>query len=120
MKIIITERQRKLISEDEEDRDFLVKKKFAKKQLTKKFGDLTPYETDKWPGYVYYIDDNKNIYFECYKKNGKVWVDNNSIWTFLEDALQLDSHQIQQLIKEWLEEHYKLVAKKINRGIHSY
>lgn len=119
MKIIITERQRKLISEDE-DRDFLVIKKFAKKQLTKKFGDLRPYETDKMPGYVFYIDDNKNIYIECYKKNGKVWVDNNSIWTFLEDGLQLDSHQIQQLIKEWLEEHYKLDVEKINRGIYRY
>ena len=35
MKIIITERQRKLISEDE-DREFLVKKKTAKKAPAKK------------------------------------------------------------------------------------
>jgi hypothetical protein len=92
----------------------------AKKELTKKFGDLRPYETDKWPGYIYYIDDNKNIYFECYKKNGKVWVNDNSVWTFLEDVFQLDFNQIQQLIKEWLEEHYKLSVRQINRGIHSY
>ena len=107
MKIIITERQRKLISEDE-DREFLVKKKFAKKQLTKKFGDLIPYETEKHPNYIFYIDENKKIYFEYNKKNGYVWVDYETIWSFLEDVFSFDYQQIQQVAKEWLEEHYKL------------
>ena len=40
MKIIITERQKKFISEDE-DIEFLIKKKIAKKVLNKKFGNLS-------------------------------------------------------------------------------
>ena len=107
MKIIITERQRKLISEDE-DRDFLVKKKTAKKYLTKKFGDLIPYETEKYPETVFYVDDGKNVYIEYNKKNGKVWIDYDTIWSFLMDVFSFNNRKIQQVTKEWLEEHYKL------------
>ena len=107
MKVIITERQLKLLSEDE-DKDFLVKKKIAKKQLTKKFGDLMPYETDKHPGVVFYVDENKKIYFFYNKENGCVWVDYETIWSFLEDVFSFDYKQIQQVTKEWLREHYKL------------
>ena len=107
MKVIITERQLKLLSEDE-DKDFLVKKKIAKKQLTKKFGDLMPYETEKYPDYIFYVDENKNVYFEHNKKNGKVWLDYDTIWSFLMDVFSFDYQQIQQVTKEWLEEHYKL------------
>ena len=107
MKVIITERQLKLLSEDE-DRDFLVKKKIAKKQLTKKFGDLMPYETDEHPNSIFYIDDNKKIYFEYNKENGKVWVDYKTIWPFLVETFLFNYEQIQQVIKEWVAEHYNL------------
>jgi len=107
MKVIITERQRKLLSEDE-DRDFLVKKKSAKRQLTKKFGDLIPYEIAKSPNTIFYIDDNKNVRFEYDKKIGKVWVDYKAIWSFLRDIFLFKFGQIQQVIKEWVEEHYNL------------
>jgi len=107
MKVIITERQLKLLSEDEE-RDFLVKKKIAKKQLTKKFGDLMPYETEKYSGTIFYVDENKKNYFEYNKENGKVWLDYKTIWLFLEDVFSFNYEQIQQVTKEWLGEHYKL------------
>ena len=112
MKVIITERQRKLLSEDE-DRVFLVKKKIVKKQLTKKFGDLIPYETNDIPNFFFYIDENKNIYFECNKKNGEVWVDNKTIRSFLKEVFSFNNEQIKQVMKEWLGEHYKLDVKKI-------
>jgi len=112
MKVIITERQKKLLSEDE-DRDFLVKKKIAKKQLTKKFGDLIPYETDKRPNSIFYIDDGKNIRFEYNNLAGDMsefnnLVDYDTIWLFLEETFLFDYVQIQQVIKEWWEEHYNL------------
>ena len=112
MKVIITERQRKLLSEDE-DRVFLVKKKIVKKQLTKKFGDLIPYEDNDIPNFFFYIDENKNIYFECNKKNGEVWVDNKTIRSFLKEVFSFNNEQIKQVMKEWLGEHYKLDVKKI-------
>ena len=122
MKVIITERQRKLLSEDE-DRDFLVKKKIAKKELTKHFGVLIPYETKDIPDYFFYIDENKNIYFECNKKNGEVWVDNKTIRSFLKEIFSFNYKQIQQVIKEWLGEHYKLDVTKTIRSpntVHQY
>ena len=112
MKVIITERQRKLLSEDE-DREFLVKKKIAKKQLVKRFGDLIPYETNDIPNFFFYIDENKNIYFECNKKNGEVWVDNKTIRSFLKEVFSFNNEQIKQVMKEWLGEHYKLDVTKI-------
>ena len=116
MKVIITERQKKLLSEDE-DKDFLVKKKIAKKQLTKKFGDLMPYETEKYSGTIFYIDDNKKNYFKYIKENGKVWVDYKTIWLFLKDIFSFNYEQIQQVTKEWLGEHYKLdVTTTIDYG----
>ena len=111
MKIIITERQRKLISEDE-DRDFLVKKKTAKKYLTKKFGDLIPYETEKHPNYIFYIDENKKIYVEHDKEDGNTRIDYDTIWSFLEGVFSFDYQQTKQVIKEWLEEHYKLSVSR--------
>ena len=111
MKVIITERQKKLLSEDE-DKDFLVKKKIAKKQLTKKFGDLIPYETEKHPNYIFYIDENKKIYVEHDKEDGKTRIDYDTIWSFLEGVFSFDYEQTKQVIKEWLEEHYKLSVSR--------
>jgi hypothetical protein len=112
MKVIITERQRKLLSEDE-DREFLVKKKIAKKQLVKRFGDLIPYETDKHPNSIFYIDDGKNIRFEYNNLAGDMsdfnnLVDYDTIWLFLEETFLFDNIQIKQVIKEWWKEHYNL------------
>lgn len=114
MKVIITERQKKLLSEDE-DRDFLVKKKTAKRQLTKRFGDLIPYEMEKYPRLVFYIDENKKIYFNYNKENEKSYVDYKTIWLFLKDIFSFNYEQIQQVTKEWLGEHYKLDVTTTNK-----
>jgi hypothetical protein len=116
MKIIITERQQKLISEDE-DRDFLVKKKIAKNELKKKFGNLTHYDLFRDSDIVLYLDENKNVYFYYNKKDGRVGIDVETIWLFLEDIFSFNYKQIQQVTKEWLEEHYKLgVTTTASRG----
>jgi hypothetical protein len=102
MKVIITE-----------NRIFSV----AKKQLTKRFGDLRPYETVGYSDVVLYIDENKNVYFDYNKENGRVGIDLETIWLFLEDIFSFNYKQIQQVTKEWLEEHYKLgVTTTASRG----
>jgi hypothetical protein len=113
MKIIITERQQKLISEDE-DRDFLVKKKIAKKELTKKFGDLTPVEDKRYPKSIFYVDKNNQTYLEYIKKPHYVFVDYHTIWLFLKEIFNLNYEQIQQVTKEWFKEHYNLEVKQVN------
>jgi len=110
MKIIITERQRKLISEDE-DRGFLVKKKIAKKQLTKKFGDLTPIKVKDYPHLTFYGDEKRKIYIQYYEHYKKIGID--EIYSFLEDIFDFDDDQINKIIKEWLGDHYGLEVEKV-------
>ena len=107
MKIIITERQRKLISEDE-DREFLVKKKFAKKYLNKKFGDLTPVADEIHANNIFYVNNDRKIYFEYSERSGVSFIDYNTIWFFLSQHMGFNIEQAQQVTKEWLEEHYEL------------
>jgi hypothetical protein len=92
MKIIITE-----------NRIFSV----AKKQLTKKFGDLTPFTYDEEDDIVYYINNKRALYFEYDKEENYCRI-GDTIWDFLTDIFGLDDYQIQEVIKEWLEDHYKI------------
>ena len=111
MKIIITERQQKLISEDE-DRDFLVMKKTAKKYLNKKYGDLTPVTNKKYKDMVFYVDNDRNVYFDYDKKENISYVDFNTIWNLLRQDMGFSYQQTIQVIKEWLEENYNLTITR--------
>ena len=80
----------------------------AKKQLTKRFGNLMPVEYDSYPNRLLYVDEKGNLYFELTDWHDEVMVDYYTIWSFLEDTFQLEYKQIQQLTKEWIEEYYNL------------
>jgi hypothetical protein len=92
MKIIITE-----------NRIFNV----AKKELTKKFGDLTPFTYDEEDDIVYYINNKRALYFE-YDKERNYCLIGDTIWDFLTDIFGLDDDQIKKITKEWLEDYYNL------------
>ena len=77
------------------------------KYLNSEYGDLTPYETEKYPDYIFFMKDGKLI-FGYNKKNGYVGVSYDKIWSFLENFFGLEYEEIQGLTKEWVEEHYKL------------
>ena len=79
----------------------------AKKLLTKKFGDLTPLVYDDEPNIVYYINKERALYFEYNNEENYCLIGDN-IWDFLTDIFGLDNYQIQEVIKEWLEGHYKI------------
>jgi hypothetical protein len=85
----------------------------AKKQLTKRFGNLTPVEYDSYPNRLFYVDEKGNLYFELTDWHDEVMVDYDTIWSFLEDTFQLEYRQIQQLTKEWIEEYYNLEVGEI-------
>ena len=85
----------------------------AKKQLIKRFGNLTPVEYDSYPNRLFYVDEKGNLYFELTDWNDEVLVDYYTIWSFLEDTFQLEYKQIQQLTKEWIEEYYNLEVGEI-------
>ena len=89
-----------IITESQKDRAVI-------KWLNLEFGDLTPYETKKHPDYIFFMKDGE-VVFDYNKKNRVVYISYDKIWSFLEDFFGLEYVEIQDLTKEWVEEHYKL------------
>jgi len=79
----------------------------AIKWMNMRFGDLTPYETDRYPDNVFFMKD-KQVIFDYNKKNGRVYISYYNIWSLLEDVFGMEYEQIQEVTKLWLEEHYNL------------
>ena len=79
----------------------------AKKWLTDNYGDLERYETDKYPDYIFYMKGG-DVIFDCNRKNGRCYISQDEIWSFLESVFQLEYEEIQAITKEWVEEDYKL------------
>jgi hypothetical protein len=95
MKVIITE-----------NRIFSV----AKKELTKHFGDLIPFQTKSYPNIVFYTDKNQKIYIQYIESFKKAGVD--EIYSFLEDIFGFDEDQINEIMTEWFQEQYGLNVKR--------
>jgi hypothetical protein len=89
-----------IITESQMDRAII-------KWLNSEYGDLTPFETEKHPDYIFFMKDGKVI-FDYNTKNGNVYISYDKIWSFLESFFGLEYKEIQSLTKEWVEEHYKL------------
>ena len=75
--------------------------------LNKNYEDLTPFETEKYPDYIFFMK-NGEVIFDYYKKNGWVQISNTKIWSFFESFFSMNYQQIQDITKVWVEEHYKL------------
>jgi hypothetical protein len=59
---------------------------------------------------IYYVDSERKPLF-MYRQdseNGYVWVSYNRIWSVLRNDFGLNNTEIQELIKDWLGETYKL------------
>ena len=82
-------------------------KKLCIKWLNENYGDLKPFETEKYSNYIFYMK-NGQVIFEYNKKNGYVYVNYDEIWSFFEKFFGMEYQQIQDITKEWVEEHYKL------------
>jgi hypothetical protein len=82
--------------------------------LNDNFGDLEPYETEKYTCCIYYLK-NKNVVFEYNKKDKDVFI-NYEISTFLKHFLSRDSQQIQELMKEWIKEYYNLKVRTVYKS----
>jgi hypothetical protein len=82
------------------------------KWLNNNYGDLEPFETKKYPDYIFFIKDNKVI-FDYDKKYRIVRLNYYEIWFVLEKVFNLDSDQVRDIPRKWLEEHYNLDIKSI-------
>jgi hypothetical protein len=83
------------------------------KWLNSEYGDLTPYETEEYTDYIFF-KKNDTVIFDYNKKNGVVTISYDHIWSFLENFFGLEYEEIQDLIKKWVEEHYKLGVTTTN------
>jgi hypothetical protein len=77
------------------------------KWLNSEFGDLTPYETEERTNYIFFMKDGE-VVFDYDKKYGNVYISDDKIWSFLGNFFGLEYEEIQDITKEWVEEHYKL------------
>ena len=89
-----------IITENQKDRAII-------KWLNSEFGDLTPFKTKKYPDYIFFMKDGEVI-FDYHKKSRYVGFSFEKIWSFLKNFFGLEYEEIQDLTKEWVEEHYKL------------
>jgi hypothetical protein len=70
------------------------------------FEDMYEVESKKYPDVRYFIKDNKEILLEL-ENSGRLYV-SNRIWKDIKNMFSLDSYEVQQLIKEWVEQHLEL------------
>jgi hypothetical protein len=92
MKIIITENK---INE------------IAIKWLNKKYGDLEPFETEKYPHHVFYQKNGITI-FDYNRWGGDVYIANDDIWKLLKSLFSMSYEQIQNLTTLWVRKYYKI------------
>ena len=84
--------------------------------LNKEYSGLIPYETNKWSDFIFFMK-NGEVIFDYNNKNGYVYMSYDKIWSFLESFFGLEYEEIQDLTKQWVEEHYKLdVTTTDNNG----
>ena len=77
------------------------------KYLNSEYPELEQFETEKYPEYTFFMKDG-DVVFDYNKKNGYVYISYDKIWSFMESFFGLEYEEIQDLTKEWVEEHYKL------------
>jgi hypothetical protein len=76
--------------------------------LNKNYGDLEQFDSSRqYPDYLFYRKGNK-IIFDYNIRSEIVHVNYAEIWSFLESYFGMTYHQIYNLIKVWIEEHYDL------------
>jgi len=77
------------------------------KYLNKLYGDLEEHRTDRYLNIIFFVK-NKKVFMEQDLKNGRLWVDYDTIWSDLENIFSLEYDEIQSIIIKWVEVTYNL------------
>ena len=63
--------------------------------------------SEKYPNSVFFRKDGK-VVMEQDKEYKDFWVDYHEIWSFFESFFGMEYQQIQEVLRYWLEENFKL------------
>jgi len=82
-------------------------KKILAYKFLNRFNDLEKVIKD---GKIYYVDKDIEPLFYYHQdiKNCTIWVNYYQIWSFFEEFFLMKYEEIQGILKDWLEETYKL------------
>jgi len=90
--------------------------KAAIKWLNDNYGYLEPFETEKYPDYIFYKKGD-DVILDYDKKFGYVYVNYEEIWSFFERMFGMDNQQIKDITKIWVEERYNLMVTTTNKWL---
>jgi hypothetical protein len=76
--------------------------------LNTNYSGLEAVDSQEYQGSVLYRYEPKDNILFYDKKNRKVWVRDDLIWSFFEDYFGLDRQEIKGITEEWLSEAYNL------------
>ena len=83
-------------------------KEYCINWLNDNFSNMDIVESKDRPGYILYRYETKDNVLIYNKKNQKVYISYNKIWSFFESYFSMESVEIQELTEEWLSEAYNL------------
>ena len=86
--------------------------KLCIKWLNENYNNMEPFIMKEYTDYIFYMKDGKCI-LQHNKKSGYVYVSYREIWSFFEHMFSMSNQQIKDIIKIWMEEHYKMGVKSI-------
>ena len=80
--------------------------KVIDKFITYQFEPHEVKKSSKLPDSIFWVKDGEVI-VEIYKRRDDFWV-RSEIWKVIRNMFSLEYSETQQVIRDWLEEHYKL------------
>ena len=80
--------------------------KIIDKFITYQFEPHEVKKSSEYPDSIFWVKDGEVI-VEIYKRRDDFWV-RSEIWKVIRNMFSLEYSETQQVIRDWLEEHYKL------------
>ena len=77
-------------------------------EFLKSFNDLNVVQSEEKPNWTLFIDENGNDVMVHNRESNWIHVSKLKIWLILGKLFGLDSFEIREVIKEWLDEVYNL------------
>ena len=89
------------------------RKEFAKVWFKEQLNQMEIKEDRKKYPYSIYFYINNKVVMEQDEKNERLWVNYKKIWSFFESEFNLNWLEIKDLIRDMVEEHFKMRSFKL-------